>query len=93
MMSRIFEPMLGRTMEAYIDDMLVTSKSREDHIAHLQDAFQLMRLHCLRLNPNKCAFGVGSENFLGFLVSQMGIETASRQVQAIENMQPPVTQK
>ena len=56
-------------MEAYIDDMVVKSKSREDHLAHLREAFQLMRLHDLRLNVDKYAFGVESGNFLGFLVS------------------------
>ena len=56
-------------MEVYIDDMLVKSKSREDHLAHLREAFQLMRTHHLRLKPDKCVFGVGSENFLEFLVS------------------------
>ena len=73
-------------METYIDDMLVKSKSGEDHIAHLQDAFQLTRLHRLHLNPNKCAFGVRSRNFLGFLVSRRGIEMAPGQVKAIEQM-------
>ena len=56
-------------MEAYIDDMLVKSKYCEDHMAHLREMFQLMRLQRLRLNPDKCTFGVGSGNFLGFLVS------------------------
>ena len=92
-MSRIFEPLLGRTMEAYIDDMLVKSKSREDHFSHLQDTFRLMRLHHLRLNPEKCAFGVGSTNFLRFLDSQRGIEMAPRQVIVIKHMHPPVTKK
>ena len=77
-------------MEEYIDDMLVKSKSREDHMAHLQEVFQLIRLHFLWLNPDKCTFGVGSENFLRFLVSQRGIEMASGQVKAIEQMQPPI---
>ena len=47
MMSCIFEPLLGRTMEAYIDNMLVKSRSQEDYIPHLRDAFQLIRLHHL----------------------------------------------
>ena len=93
MMSHIFEPLFGRTMEAYIDDMLVKSRSREDHLDQLRDAFQLMRVHCLRLNPEKCAFGVGSRNFLGFLISQREIEMAPSQVQAIGKMQPPITKK
>ena len=68
MMSRIFEPLLGKSMKEYIDDMLVNSKSCEDHLAHLRKAFQLMRLHCLRLNPDKCAFGVEFGNSLEFFV-------------------------
>ena len=58
MISRIFEPILGNTMEAYIDNMLVKSRLREDHLAHLREAFELMRKHWLRLNPEKCMFGV-----------------------------------
>ena len=80
-------------MEAYIDDMLVNSKSREDHIAHLRDAFQLMRLQRLCMNKNKCVFGVGFGNFPRFMVSQRGIEMALVQVKFIEQMQPPITKK
>ena len=92
MMSLIFGPLLGRTMESYID-MLVKSKSRVNHIAHLRDAFRLMRLHRSLLNPDKCAFRVGYGNFLGFLVSQRGIEMSLDQVKAIKQMQPPATKK
>ena len=80
-------------MEAYIDGMLVKSKSWEDHIAHLRDTFQLMRLHRLCLNPNKCGFRFKSGNFLGFLVSQRGIEMAIGQVKGIEQIQPSSTKK
>ena len=73
-MTRIFAPLLGNTMEAYINDMLVKSKSQEDYMSELQDAFRLMRLHRLSLNPKKCAFGVGSGNILGFLINQRGVE-------------------
>ena len=83
MMSRIFEPRLGNTLDAYIDDMLVKSMLREDHLAHLRSVFELMRKHWLRSNLEKCAFGVGFGNFLGFLVSQRGIEIAPRHFKAI----------
>ena len=63
-------------MEASMDDMLVKSNFREDHLAHLRQAFQLMRLHHLWLDPDKCVFGVEFGNFLGFLVSRRGIEMA-----------------
>ena len=69
MMSHMLEIMLGKTMEVYIDDMLVKLKSRDNHLAHMQETFQLMRQHHLRLNLNKCTFGVESKKFLSFLVS------------------------
>ena len=68
MMSQVFEPLLGRTVQVYIDDILVKSRLQRDHLAHLREAFCLLRLHRLRLNPPKCAFAISSGNFLGFLV-------------------------
>ena len=76
MMSQVFEPLLGKTVEVYIDDILVKSRSQKDHLAHLREAFCLLRRHRLRLNLAKCAFTVSSGNFLDFLVSQRGIEMA-----------------
>ena len=76
MMSHIFEPLLGKTMEAYIDDMLAKSRLQEDHLTHLREAFKLMRKHRLQLNPKKCVLEVGSRNFLRFMVRQRGIEIA-----------------
>ena len=83
MMSRTFESMLGKFMDAYINDMLVKSKSSEDHLTHLREAFQLMRLHYMWLNPDKCAFAIESGNFLGFLVSRRRIKMALNQSKAI----------
>ena len=72
MMSRVFEPMLGRTVEVYIDDILVKSRLRRDHLAHLLEALCLLWQHRLQLNLAKCVFTVSSSNFLGFLVCQRG---------------------
>ena len=91
MMSCIFEPLSGNSMEAYINDMLIKSKSREDHFAHLQKVFQLMRLHHLRPNANKFSFGVESGNFIGLLVSRRRIEMAPDQSKAIMQMPSPET--
>ena len=93
MMSLILKPLLGKTIEAYIDNMLVKLKSRKDHLAHLRQAFHLMRLHHLPLNPDKCAFGVEFENFLRFLVIRRGIEMTPDQAKAIMQMQPLITKK
>ena len=58
LVTKIFQPLLGNTMEAYIDNMLMKSKERFDHTKHLQEAFELLRRYVMKLNPLKCAFGV-----------------------------------
>ena len=80
-------------MAVYINDILVKSTTRGDHLNRLKEAFTLLRQHQLRLNPAKCAFGVGSGNFLGFLVIQRGIEMALRQIRATFPMKPVMTKK
>ena len=61
-------------MEVYIDDIVVKSKTEEQHLVDLRQALTRMRIHKLKMNPKKCAFGVRSGNFLGFLVHQRGVE-------------------
>ena len=63
LVTKIFQLLLGNTMEAYIDDMLVKSKERFDHTQHLQEAFELLRRYGMKLNPLKCEFGVNSGKF------------------------------
>ena len=69
LVTKMFKPLLGKTMEVYIDDMLVKSKQRSDHVTHLQEAFDLLRAYSMKLNPLKCAFGVSAGWFLGFMVT------------------------
>ena len=69
LVTKIFRPLLGNTMEACIDDMLVKSKECFDHTKHLQEAFELLRRYCMKLNSLKCALGVNSSKVLGFMVT------------------------
>ena len=69
LVTKILRPLLGNTMEAYIDDMLLKSKESFDHPRHLQEAFDLLRRYDRKLNPLKCTFGVSSSKFLGFMVT------------------------
>ena len=80
-------------MEVYIDDMLVKSKQRPDHTTHLQQAFDLLREYGMKLNPLKCAFGVNSGRFLGFMVTQRGIEVNPMQLKAILQSPAPCSKK
>ena len=83
LVTKMFRPLLGQTMEVYIDDMLVKSKECSDHVVHLQEAFKLLRAYGMKLNPSKCVFGVSAGRFLGFMVTQGGIEVNLAQLKAI----------
>uniref|UniRef100_A0A2N9JAP2 RNase H type-1 domain-containing protein n=1 Tax=Fagus sylvatica TaxID=28930 RepID=A0A2N9JAP2_FAGSY len=87
----IFCYKLGKTVEVYIDDMVVKSVRAEDHLEDLRAVFNTLRRHRLKLNASKCAFGVGSGKFLGFMVTQRGIEANPDQISAILELRPPRT--
>ncbi|KAL0446200.1 UNVERIFIED_CONTAM: hypothetical protein Slati_1747900 [Sesamum latifolium] len=69
--------------------MLVESKKTEDHIADLEETFAVLRKYKLKLNPAKCAFGVQGDRFLGFMVTQRGIEANPLKIKAILDMKAP----
>nr|XP_033511325.1 uncharacterized protein Mb2253c-like [Nicotiana tomentosiformis] len=73
-------------MEVYIYDMLVKSLNASDNLEHLQETFDILRNYNMKLNPEKCAFEVGSDKFLGFLVSQRGIEVNPNKIKVIEDI-------
>ncbi|XP_019258643.1 PREDICTED: uncharacterized protein LOC109236867 [Nicotiana attenuata] len=73
--------------------MLVKSTKKEDHISHLREAFGILRQYGMKLNPEKYAFGVTSRKFLGFLVSQHGIEVNPDQIKAIDAIPEVLTSK
>ena len=93
LVTKMFRPLLGNIMEVYIDDMLVKSKQRPDHATHLQQAFDLLREYSMKLNPLKCAFGVSAGRFLGFMVTQRGIEVNPTQLKAILQSSAPSSKK
>ena len=76
-------------MEVYIDDMLVKSTTAELHIAHLSEAFQILREYNMKLNPAKCAFGVSVGKFLGFTVNNRGIEANPDKIKVVLDMPSP----
>ena len=76
-------------MEVYIDNMLVKSTTSDLHIAHLSEAFQILRNYNMKLNPAKCAFGVLAGKFLGFIVNHKGIEANPDKIKAVLDMPSP----
>jgi hypothetical protein len=86
---RVLESQVDRNIFTYVDDIVVTSKNKEDHLTDLTTTFANMRDARLRLNPEKCVFGVCQGKILGYLVSHRGIEANLTKIQAIINMAPP----
>ena len=89
MITRMFEPQLSKSIEVYIDDMVVKRKVVSDHIGDLGNIFEILRKHKLRLCASKCSFGVGSGKFLDYMVTHREIEVNSNQIKAINDLQPP----
>ncbi|GKV19153.1 hypothetical protein SLEP1_g29446 [Rubroshorea leprosula] len=85
----IFKLQIGRNIEVYVDDMIVTSTRAEDHIGDLSETFQNLRRAQMKLNPLKCTFVVELGKFLGYVVSKKGIEVNPEKVQAVQQMEPP----
>jgi len=74
MITHMFRDKIGKLVEVYIDDMIVKSKTPEVHVQNLVEVFEILRHHKLRLNANKCAFGMGSGKFHGYMITCRGIE-------------------
>ncbi|KAL5552836.1 hypothetical protein UlMin_040237 [Ulmus minor] len=89
LVNKMFKDQIGKTMEVYVDDMLVKSLKTEEHIQNLKETFEILRRYKMKLNPSKCAFGVSSGKFLGFMVNHRGIEANPAKIQALLDMEPP----
>jgi len=87
-MLHVFGKNIGSTLEAYVDDIVVQTKQRGDLIQDLEIAFSCLRANKIKLNPEKCVFGVPRGMLLGFIVSQCGIEANPEKVSAITRMGP-----
>lgn len=93
LMIRIFKSLIGRTMEVYIDDIVVKSLNMSEHAQHLEEAFRLMKAYNMKLNLAKCAFGVITGKFLGFMVTQRGIEVNPDQIKVVMETPAPSNKK
>nr|KYP36400.1 Transposon Ty3-I Gag-Pol polyprotein [Cajanus cajan] len=93
LMDKVFHQQIGRNMEVYVDDMVVKTTSAVDNATDLAEVFAQLRKHNMRLNPEKCVFGVQGGKFLGFMITSRGIEANPEKCKAIIQMQSPQTVK
>jgi hypothetical protein len=93
MATTLLHDMMHKEVKVYVDDMIVKSKTREEHPANLRKFFKRIRDFKLRLNLQKCTFGVTAGKLLGHLVSSRGIEVDPTKIKVILEMPPPKTEK
>jgi len=86
MVNKVFEDLIGVTMEVYIDDISVKCVQCMNHLQHLDKAFHLLWQYKVKLNPETYIFGVASGKFLGYMVTQRGIKASPDQISAILSM-------
>jgi hypothetical protein len=87
-MQHVFGDHIGRTVEAYVDDIVVKARKEDDLVSDLRIAFGCLRANGVKLNPEKCVFGVPRGMLLVYIVSQRGIEANPEKVAALERMGP-----
>ncbi|KAK1641527.1 hypothetical protein QYE76_059332 [Lolium multiflorum] len=93
MMQKCLATQIGKNVQVYIDDVVITSKKGSTLIEDLKETFDNLDKFCLKLNPTKCSFGVPAGELLGFLVSARGIEANPEKIQAIVTMRKPTKLK
>ena len=93
MATALLHDMMHNEVEVYVDDMIVKANNREGHIVNLRKFFERIKEYRLRLNPQKCTFGITTGKLLGFLVSVRGIEDDPSMIKAILEMLQPKSEK
>lgn len=83
LMTKIFRPLIGHTIEVYIDDIVVKSRTQSEHTQHLEETIRLTWTYNMKLNLTKCTFGVSARKFLGLMVTQRGIEVNMDQIKVV----------
>ena len=78
----VLDTQVDRNISAYVGDVVVRSKKREDHISDLRETFANLRKHMLKLNPEKCVFGVKRGKLLGCMITERGIEANPVKIEA-----------
>jgi hypothetical protein len=89
----VYKPQIGRNIQAYVDDLIVKSTNRASRVSDLAETFANMRRAGLKLNPEKCVFGVTKGKILGCLISAKRIEANLDKIRAIREMEETKTKK
>ena len=89
LVNKLFEPLIGKTLEVHVDYMIVKSKTDGDHGHDLRKMVNILWAFSMKLNPKKCIFGVRSSKFLGFMISSRRIKANLDKIQVVLDIKPP----
>jgi hypothetical protein len=92
-MNNIFKKELYKYVLVYLDDIIIYSKTFEDHLVHLRRVFELLLSAGLRLNRTKCEFFKNKIDYLGYIVSKDGIAPNMKKIESITKYPEPTNQK
>ncbi|GJV94705.1 reverse transcriptase domain-containing protein [Tanacetum coccineum] len=93
LVDEVFNDQIRKNLKAYVDDMMIKSASEEDMLMDIPETFDRLRSINMKLNPNKCSFGVEEGPFLEHLITKHGIKPSNSKVKEIIDLKPPRTLK
>ena len=93
MMNEIFKDMIDHWVVIYLDDILIYSRSEEDHISPTRKVLERLQEHQLALSPEKCAWHMSKDNFLGYIISEDWIEMDQEKIRTVLECKEPTTFK
>jgi len=92
-MDRVLASIIGRNLQAYVDDMVVTSQVKDQHVVDLEELFTTIAKYRLKLNPEMYVLGVEAGKFMGFLLTESGMEANPEKCTSILAMRSPISVK
>jgi beta-lactamase superfamily II metal-dependent hydrolase len=88
-MTQVLKPFLGKFVVVNFDDILIFSRSVQEHLSHVEQVLKVLRVEQLYINKDKCSFMRKSTKFLGFIISNQGVEADPVKVQAVQQWPTP----
>ena len=91
MMDDILRPFTNSFVVVYLDDILIFSRTWEDHLQHIEEVLSTLRHHKLYVNLERCSFGMKEIQYLGYIVNEQGVHVDPAKIQVIRNWPTPRT--